>query len=93
MERKGRGATLESHGNSEKSERRQYGSSQAGFAPSFVIGKWKKKVWRRRRSRVGGGTGDWPSVSHSSAELSSGGPCTGMVEISGVLHNIMSSSE
>lgn len=44
VERKGRGGAPEPHGNSEKSERRQYGSGQAGFSPSFVSGNWEKEV-------------------------------------------------
>lgn len=89
VERKGRGGAPEPHGNSEKSERRQYGSGQAGFSPSFVSGNWEKEVG----VGVGGGTGDRPSGSHNSAGPSAGGPGTGTVEISAVLHKFVSSNE
>lgn len=71
VKRKGSGATPEPHGNSEKSERRQYGSGQAAFETSFASSNWEKEVQK-------GGTGHWISRSHSSAEQSSGGPCIGM---------------
>lgn len=82
VERKGRGGAPEPHGNSEKSERRQYGSGQAGFSPSFVSGNWEKEV--------GGGE----EVTLGTDPLqSAGGPGTGTVEISAVLHKFVSSNE
>lgn len=82
VKRKGSGGTPEPHGNGEKSERRQDGSGQAAFAS----GNWEEEVGK-------GGTGDWISRSHNSAEPGSGGPCIGMVAISGILDMIVSSSE